>query len=63
MELKASQGHPGAFPKCIELLQQNKVDIEPIITHKLQLENAEEGLRLMAEKRDKAIKIILTPNG
>ena len=63
MILKASQGHPGAFPKCTELLEQNKVDIERIITHRLDLDAAEDGLKLMAEKRDKAIKVILRPNG
>jgi L-iditol 2-dehydrogenase len=61
--LKTSQGHPGAFPKCTELLDQDKVNIAPIITHRLNLDNAEEGLKLMAEKRDKAIKVILTPHG
>ena len=63
MTLKGSRGHPGAFPHCIELVQYGKVHLKHMLTHRIPLTEAEEGLRMMEEKRDGAIKVVLEPHG
>jgi len=63
MTLKGSRGHPGAFPHCIRLVRSGKVCLEQMLTHRIPLEEAEEGLKMMEEKRGGAIKVILEPHG
>ena len=63
MTLKGSRGHPRAFPHCIDLVRNGRVHLDPMLTHRIPLIEAEEGLRMMEEKRDEAIKVVLEPHG
>lgn len=44
--------------KAIRLLESGKIDIEPLITHDIRLEDCNEGFRMMSEKEDKALRIV-----
>jgi 2-desacetyl-2-hydroxyethyl bacteriochlorophyllide A dehydrogenase len=46
--------------RAISLLSNKKVDLKPLITHVLPLENVEEGFHLFNTR--KAIKVLLKPN-
>ncbi|MBW7997705.1 MAG: alcohol dehydrogenase catalytic domain-containing protein [Candidatus Glassbacteria bacterium] len=49
---------------AIELLRAGRVDVEPLITHRLGLEETAEGFRLMAESAtEKSIKVVILPHG
>lgn len=49
---------------AIELLRAKRVDVEGLITHRLPLEDAAEGFRLMAESAtEKSIKVVIQPHG
>ena len=49
---------------AIELLRAGRVDVEPLITHRLPLTSAAEGFRLMAESAtEKSIKVLIEPHG
>jgi L-iditol 2-dehydrogenase len=50
-----------AWMIALKLLAEGKVNMKPMITHKLPLEKFEEGFKLMDEKI--AVKVILLPNG
>ncbi|HPS37769.1 MAG TPA: zinc-binding dehydrogenase, partial [Candidatus Omnitrophota bacterium] len=54
----------GAAPKdlqeAIDLIKKGKVDMKDLITHKLPLDQAQEGFRLVAEAKQ-SLKVILIP--
>jgi len=45
------------FLAAIEIARS--VDLEPVITHRLPLEEAAKGLRMMDERKEDTVKIIL----
>jgi threonine dehydrogenase-like Zn-dependent dehydrogenase len=47
--------------RLLELIQDGRLDPSAIITHRLPLEEAPEGYRLFAGKRDGCIKCVLAP--
>ena len=49
--------------QAVSLLQSGKIQVEPLISHRLPLEEMEKGL-LMMENRDPSVKkVIIQPNG
>ncbi len=47
---------------AIKLIRAGRVDVEPLITHRLPLSEAAEGFRLMAESAtEKSIKVVIQP--
>ncbi len=63
LELLGARGHPNAMEPCLRLVAAGRIDVTPMITHRLPLEEAEAGLRMMAFERSRAIKTLLHPNG
>lgn len=58
-------GTPGAraaLKKCIEWVQSGKFGLEPIISHRLSLEEVGKGLDLCRLERDHTLKVIITIN-
>ncbi len=51
---------PGDMEAALELIRAGRVEVEDMITHRLPLEQVQEGFRLVAEARD-SIKVILDP--
>jgi threonine 3-dehydrogenase len=48
--------------KVANLLRSGLLDISPVITHKLPLEDFERGFELMMKRPKEAAKIVLFPN-
>ena len=62
--IKGARGrYAGQFAECLELIAAGRIDLGPMLTHRIPLERAVEGLEMMEEKKDGAIKVILEPNG
>ncbi len=61
-DILGSRGHPNTFRACISHVAAGKLDVRPMITHTLPLAEVERGLRMMRERLDGAIKVVLTPN-
>ena len=62
--IKGARGrYAGQFAECLALIDAGKLDISPMLTHRMPLEKAVAGLEMMEEKQDGAIKVILEPNG
>ena len=51
---------PDDLVNAIELIASGKVNMKDLITHKLPLEKAQEGFRLVAEAKN-SLKVILLP--
>jgi len=52
---------PYCYPKAIKYLQNGKIKAEPIVTHKLPLEDYLKGIE-MVHKGKESIKVVLLPN-
>ncbi|MBI3971208.1 MAG: alcohol dehydrogenase catalytic domain-containing protein [Chloroflexi bacterium] len=61
-ELKGSQGAPEGYRPALDLVASGQIDVRPLITHLLPLPEAERGLRLMDEKAEGVIKVVLEPH-
>ena len=61
LELRGSRTYLNDFPDCIELIASGKLDLAELITHRFPLEEVETGLRLMREKAENVMKVILHP--
>lgn len=53
----ASDSRPEHVQKAVELLAENKVAVDPIITHRIPLEKIHDGLELMKQKQ--SLKVIV----
>jgi L-gulonate 5-dehydrogenase len=61
LEMRGCRGYVDAFPDCIELVASGKLKLSRIITHRLTLEEVEEGFKLMKDKAEGVLKVIIHP--
>jgi L-iditol 2-dehydrogenase len=61
LELRGSQGGPGAWQECIDLVASRRLRLEPLISHRLSLQEVEKGLQLMRSKTENVMKVIIHP--
>lgn len=59
LDLRGSFRFHEEFPIAIKLMQQKQVDVKPLISHSIELENAVEAFEL-ASDRSRAMKVQLT---
>jgi L-gulonate 5-dehydrogenase len=56
-----SRLHGGTLPEAVRLLAEDIINPLPLITHRMRLAQAEEALRLMAERPEEVVKVVLKP--
>jgi 2-desacetyl-2-hydroxyethyl bacteriochlorophyllide A dehydrogenase len=61
-ELRGSQGAPEGYRPALSLVTAGTVDVKPLITHLLPLEEAERGLLLMDRKAQGVVKVVIQPH-
>lgn len=61
VKLSRRMGH--VYPRAIKLVAEGRVDVDALVTHRFELEEAESAFKLPAETQDGAIKTIIFPNG
>ena len=54
-------GSPRDINAVIELISSGRIDVTPLITHRLPLDKTQEGFRLVAEAGGKSMKVIIEP--
>jgi len=59
LDVLGSRLHGGTIPQTIALLASGAVDPTPLITHRTELAGVEDGLKLMAERPDQVLKILV----
>lgn len=47
------------FPPAVDLVANDKMDVTPLISHRMSLDDIQEAFEISAEKKDGAIKILL----
>ncbi|MGQ0570450.1 MAG: zinc-dependent alcohol dehydrogenase [Armatimonadota bacterium] len=61
LTLVGSRGAGQRYQEAIELLALGTVRVEPLITHRLPLDDADRGFSLLIDRLEDAIRIVLTP--
>ena len=60
--IKTSYGAaPNDLKEALQILSQNEINVKDMITHRIDIRNAAEGFRLVAEA-GKSLKVIIEPN-
>lgn len=59
LDFLGSRLHGGTIPQAIELIARGQVDVLPLLTHGLELAQAEEALKLMGEAPERILKAVV----
>ena len=59
--LIGSQGMPEGYATVFDLMSSGKLDVQPLISHRLPLHQAPHALDLMDRKAEEVIKVVLHP--
>lgn len=55
--------YPGMMPRTVKLIEEGKIDVKPLITHRLPLSEVKGGFRIMEEDIAERMKVLLFPEG
>ncbi len=62
LQLRASHAAPALyFPKMLQLLADGRIDGDSLISHVLPLEKIDEAMRMVLDREDDPIKVVITP--
>jgi L-iditol 2-dehydrogenase len=61
VKLSRRMGH--VYPRVIAMAAEKRIDLDSLVTHRLELEDTAKGFELGAECREGALKSIVYPNG
>jgi threonine dehydrogenase-like Zn-dependent dehydrogenase len=61
VELVASRGSNTRIGATLKLMGEGKIDVSPMITHIMPLEEVRRGLDLMYKKAENVVKVVLKP--
>lgn len=63
VELVGNRANPNTAQPTIELLQNNRIDLTPLMTHRFALKDFSKALDIFEKRQDGAIKVATKPNG
>ncbi len=58
--VKMGLGYLGNMKKLLKLYENGQINLEPLFTHRMKLDDIEEGYRLFEKREDNVIKIAIT---
>ena len=61
MEMLGSQGFPEGYGPVLALLSSGKVDILPLMTHRVGLEGVPAAMEMLRRKDDGVVKVVINP--
>lgn len=61
MEMFGSQGFPEGYGPLIELISSGRIDVLPMMTHRVNLDEVPEAMHMLEEKRDGVVKVVIEP--
>lgn len=61
MEMFGSQGFPRGYGPLLDLIGSGRIDVLPLMTHKVDLDGVPEAMRMLEEKRDNVVKVVIEP--
>ncbi len=61
IEVIGSRGAPNALPESIKLLASGRVNVKPLVTHKLPLSEVQRGMEIFTKRLENVIRVALIP--
>ncbi len=61
MEMFGSQGFPEGYGPLLELISSGRIDVLPMRTHTVNLDGVPGAMRMLEEKRDNVVKVVIEP--
>jgi L-iditol 2-dehydrogenase len=61
IEVIGSRGAPNALPESIKLLASGRVNVKPLVTHKLPLSEVQKGMEIFTKRLENVIRVALIP--
>jgi L-iditol 2-dehydrogenase len=61
LTIRGSLASPGAWPMAIDLVEREKVRVQPLITHRLPLSEIARAFDLVEKRSDGVVKAVLFP--
>ena len=63
LTIKGTRGQYKKYAPCLDLVSSGKIDVSPMLTHTVPLNDTLRGIELMAGKTDeRVVKVLLKPN-
>jgi len=59
--LRMGLGDLGQMPLLLSLIEDGRLDLTPLITHRLSLDEGARGYEIFGQKLERAIKVVLCP--
>jgi L-iditol 2-dehydrogenase len=63
IEIIGNRANPNTATEAIGLLQNNRIDMRPLLTHRFSLREFDVALDIFEKRKDGAIKVATKPNG
>jgi L-iditol 2-dehydrogenase len=63
VEIVGNRANPNTAQATIELLQNKRIDLSPLMTHRFALKDFGKALDIFEKREDGAIKVATKPNG
>jgi L-iditol 2-dehydrogenase len=61
IDLVGSRGAPNALPEAVRLLASGRINVKPLVTHKLPLSEVHRGLEIFKNRLENVIRVALIP--
>jgi L-iditol 2-dehydrogenase len=61
LSIVGSKGAGGRYSQALELLESERVRVEPLISHVLTFEECAQGFALVRDRQARALRIVMTP--
>lgn len=61
IDIRGSHGQYMTYKDCIDLVSSGKVNLMPMMSHEIGLDEAGRGLHMMKTREDNAVKVLLKP--
>jgi len=61
MEMFGSQGFPEGYGPLLDLIASGRIDVLPMMTHRIGLDQVPEAMKMLEEKRDNVVKVVIEP--
>ncbi len=61
MEMFGSQGFPRGYGPLLDLIGSGRIDVLPLMTHRVNLDQVPDAMKMLEEKRDNVVKVVIEP--
>jgi len=61
MEMFGSQGFPRGYGPLLDLIVSGRIDVLPLMTHRIGLDEVPAAMKMLEEKRENVVKVVIEP--